>query len=565
MGEVLDGASVRRWSRLAAEALGRTRAEIDALNVFPVPDGDTGTNLHLTLLSAADAVDELPADAGTAETWRVLTQGALVGARGNSGVILSQVLRGLAEIVGRPETAGDALALAEALGYASVLARNAVERPVEGTILSVLEAAAVACSDAAAAASRFDDPASEAGAAPEETVPEEAVPGVGARPTLAVVARAAADGARQALRRTTGQLEALARSGVVDAGAAGLCVVLDTLAAVITDEYPERYEIPARTAGERPARDRSAPAPAPGYEVMYLLDAPDEAVPGLRRVLDGLGDSLVVVGGDGLWNVHVHVDDAGAAIEAGLAVGRPHRIRVTYLHAEEGEGRRHGRGPGEGRAVVAVTAAEGLAALFESTGARVVLREPGTVPPLAVLAEAILAAGDEVAVLPNEPEVVAPAEAAAERARETGARIAVVPTRASVQGLAALAVHDPLRRFPDDVIAMTRAAGATRYGHLEVAEQEAVTSVGLCRPGDVLGLIEGDVAVIGSGQAEVARLLLDRMLSGGGELVTLVSGVRAPAGLAEELEAYLRDRHPDVEVGVYDGGQVRFPLLVGVE
>jgi DAK2 domain fusion protein YloV len=543
VSEVLDGAAVRRWSRLAAEALGRTRREIDALNVFPVPDGDTGTNLHLTLLSAADAVDELPEGAGTAETWRALTQGALMGARGNSGVILSQFLRGLAEIVGRPETAGDGLAFAEALGYASVLARNAVERPVEGTILSVLEEAAVAGSDAAASG-----PAIAAGP-----------PG----PGLAAVARAAAAGARQALRRTTGQLEVLARSGVVDAGAAGLCVVLDALTAVITEEYPERYEVPARTAGEAPVREQRAEASGPGYEVMYLLDAPDESVPDLREALDGLGDSLVVVGGDGLWNVHVHVDDAGAAIEAGLAAGRPHRIRVTYLQAAEGEQQPHA--PCTGRAVVAVTAGEGLAALFEGTGARVLLREPGTVPPLAVLAEAILAAGDEVTVLPNEPEVVALAEAAAERARDTGARIAVVPTRASVQGLAALAVHDPLRRFAEDVIAMTRAAGATRFGHLEVAAEEAVTSVGLCQPGDVLGLIEGDVAMIGAGQAEVARQVLDRMLSGGGELVTLISGVYAPAGLTGELEAHLRVRHPDVEVGVYDGGQVRYPLLIGVE
>ncbi|MFC6934766.1 DAK2 domain-containing protein [Actinomadura yumaensis] len=378
--------------------------------------------------------------------------------------------------------------------------------------------------------------------------------------------RAAAAGARRALRRTTGQLDVLARSGVVDAGAAGLCVVLDALAAVVTDEYPERYEVPARTEAQ-PARDeapQTAPAAGtgPGYEVMYLLDAPDGAVPALRGTLDGLGDSLVVVGGDGLWNVHVHVDDAGAAIEAGLEAGRPYRIRVTYLHGAPGDGQ---HAPCVGRAVVAVTAADGLAALFEGHGARVVRREPGAVPPLAVLAEAILAAGDEVAVLPNEPEVLALAEAAAERARDTGARIAVVPTKASVQGLAALAVHDPLRRFGEDVIEMTRAAGATRFGHLEVAAGEAVTSVGLCRPGDVLGMIEGDVAVIGDRIADVALHVLDRMLSGGGELVTLIPGVHAPPDLAALLERRLRDARPDVEVGVYDGGQERLPLLIGVE
>ncbi|MEU5878085.1 DAK2 domain-containing protein [Spirillospora sp. NPDC047279] len=529
MGEVLDGAAVRRWCRLAADALGRTRGEIDALNVFPVPDGDTGTNLHLTVLAAAEAAEGLPGGADAASVWKAMAQGSLLGARGNSGVILSQVFRGLAEIMGRSGARVDAEVFSEALEYASHLARNAVEHPVEGTILSVLQAASTA---------------------------------TGTGDGLTGAARAAATGARQALRLTTGQLDVLARSGVVDAGAAGLCVVLEALAAVITDEYPERYEIPARTQGEPAPREEPPETPGPGYEVMYLLDARDEAVHELREALDGLGDSLVVVGGDGLWNVHVHVDDAGAAIEAGLAAGRPHRIRVTYLKAVTPD---QPHAPHVGRAVVAVTAADGLAALFESCGARVVRREPGAVPPIAVLAEAILAAGDEVAVLPNEPEVLSLAEAAAERARDAGAHIAVLPTKASVQGLAALAVHDPLRRFAEDVIAMTRAAGATRFGHLEVAAEEAFTSVGLCQPGDVLGLIEGDVAMIGASLADVARLCLDRMLSGGGELVTLIVGTHAPPGLAEAIEDHLRDVRPDVEVGVYDGAQERYPLLIGVE
>jgi DAK2 domain fusion protein YloV len=534
VGEVLDAAAVRRWCRLASDALGRTRAEIDALNVFPVPDGDTGTNLHLTMLAAAEAVEELPEGAGAAEVWRALAQGALLGARGNSGVILSQVLRGLAEIIGPVDAAapdemcGDVLW--EALGYASVLARTAVERPVEGTILSVLEAASAAA-----------EPGPASGG-----------------PTLGEVARSAAVGARRALRHTTEQLDVLARSGVVDAGAAGLCVVLDTLAAVVTDEFPESYEVPAP---DHPLSVRDEPRDrGPGYEVMYLLEAPDEAISRLREALDGLGDSLVVVGGDGLWNVHVHVDDAGAAIEAGLVAGRAYRIRVTYLHAAGGP-----QAPCTGRGVVAVTAADGLAALFEGAGARVVRREPGRVPPMAVLVEAILAAGDEVAVLPNEPEVLALAEAAAERARDSGVRIAVLPTRASVQGLAALAVHDPLRRFDEDVIAMTRAAGATRFGHLQIAEGEGFTSVGICRAGDVLGLVEGDVAVIGTDLTGVAREVLDRMLWGGGELVTLIPGATAPEGLAGLLEEHLRVSRPDVEVVTYEGGQQRYPLLVGIE
>src|SRR5690606_29152704 len=211
VGEVLDEEAVRRWCRLSAEALGRARAEIDALNVFPVSDGDTGTNLHLTALAAADALDALPDGAGAPRIWRALARGALLGARGNSGVILSQVFRGLADCLAPLEAPPDGAAFATALRHASALARAAVERPVEGTILSVLSEAAASTAEAAG-----DGPAA--------------------------VARAAAAGARRALERTTGQLDVLARSGVVDAGAAGLCVVLDVLAAVAADEYPERYE-----------------------------------------------------------------------------------------------------------------------------------------------------------------------------------------------------------------------------------------------------------------------------------------------------------------------------------
>jgi dihydroxyacetone kinase-like predicted kinase len=168
-------------------------------------------------------------------------------------------------------------------------------------------------------------------------------------------------------------------------------------------------------------------------------------------------------------------------------------------------------------------------------------------------------------VLPNEATVIPVAEAAAQRAREEAVRVSVVPTRASVQGLAALAVHDPLRRFDDDVIAMTRAAGATRFGHLAVARREAATSVGLCHPGDVLGLIEGDVAVIGSDLADTGAEILDRMLAGGGEMVTMITGVDADDALVGRVRAHLEARWPHVEVVSYAGGHGRYPLLFGVE
>ncbi|MEU5862367.1 DAK2 domain-containing protein [Nonomuraea sp. NPDC047529] len=513
--KALDPPAVRRWARLAADALGGARSEIDALNVFPVADGDTGTNLHLTMLSAAEAVESLPDDVDAAVVWQTLAYGALVGAHGNSGVIVSQALRGLAEVL------KDGTDLRAGLLRAATLAREAVARPVEGTVLSVLESAARAAQD-------VDGDAGE-------------------------VARQAAREARAALRRTPGQLEVLARSGVVDAGGAGAAIVLETLAAVLTDSYSDHYDVPAPTARVTPMTEVGA-----GYEVMYLLDADERAVAGLRAELDAMGESLVVVGGEGLWNVHVHVADAGAAVEAGLRAGRPYRIRITYLAERTHRGR-------AGSGVVAVAAGDGIAALFEQSGAVVVRREPGTRPALPELLAAIRQAGAEVAVLPNDEGVLAVAVAAAEIAREDGVAVSVLPTRATVQGLSALAVHDPLRRFDDDVVAMTDAAGHTRHGHLAVADREAFTSAGVCRPGDVLGLIDGDVAVIGGDLERVARLIVDRMLAGGGELVTLVTGSGLPERLAVHLEDHLRRTRPDVDLVVYDGEQGGYPLLIGVE
>ncbi|MFD9942534.1 DAK2 domain-containing protein [Nonomuraea sp. NPDC059023] len=513
--QVLEPPAVRRWSRLAADSLGRARAEIDALNVFPVADGDTGTNLYLTMLSAAEAVESLPDDVDGAVVWQTLSYGAMVGARGNSGVIVSQALRGLAEVL---KGGSD---LRTALVRAAELARQAVARPVEGTVLSVLSAVAVAVHD-------LDGDLEE-------------------------VARRAAGQARAALRRTPEQLDVLARSGVVDAGGAGLAIILESLEAVITGTHTRRFEVPAPTGRVTPMAEVGA-----GYEVMYLLDAEDEAVAGLRAELDAMGDSLVVVGGDGLWNVHVHVEEAGPAIEAALKAGRPHRIRVTYLAERTHRG-------GAGRGVVAVAAGDGIAALFEECGAVVVRREPGTSPSLPEMLAAIREAGGEVTVLPNDESVGDVAAAAAEIAREDGVTVSVLPTKATVQGLAALAVHDPLRRFDDDVVAMTDAAGHTRHGHITVADREAVTSAGLCRPGDVLGLIDGDVVHIGAALDEVATLVVDRMLAGGGELVTLVTGKDAPVRLAPHVERHLSTSRPDADLVVYPGGQGGYPLLIGVE
>jgi hypothetical protein len=535
---LLDARIVLRWCRAAQSGLAEAREEIDALNVYPVPDGDTGTNLYLTLESATQAAEQACADGAPliGPVLQAVARGALLGARGNSGVILSQMLRGVAEVLGaddgsRPEPVVFAAALTRAAdaGYA------AVASPVEGTILTVARAAA--------------DAATARAAPPGATLPE--------------VALAAAHAAREALARTPDQLEVLRRAGVVDAGGRGLAVVLDAFDTVLTGRrplaYPRAMGAPAvpSVAVEAETGDSS-----PSFEVMYLLDAPSDAIPTLRASLAPLGDSLIVVGGDPLWNVHVHVDDAGAAIEAGLAAGHPHRIRVTYLADRVVR-------PGAislGRAVVAFAAGDGLASLFESAGATVVRTPVGRRPSTAEMLDAIRRTGaGEVVLLPNERDGVPVAEAAAAEARAEGTRVAVIPTRAQVQGIAATAVHEPARAFDADVVAMTTAAGHTRHGAVTVAAREAVTMAGVCRPGDILGVVEGDFVVIGTDLPAVAVDVVERMLSAGGELVTLVTGADADAALAEVVVAALRRSHPEVDTVVYDGGQPRYPLLMGVE
>ncbi|MFJ1900746.1 DAK2 domain-containing protein [Streptomyces sp. NPDC088115] len=540
----LDAVAVRTWCSLALDALGREREAIDAINVYPVADGDTGTNLYLTAESAAAAVEAVFAahETGTsapstADAVRAMAHGALLGARGNSGTILAQLLRGMAGVLAEePGVPAGADRLRLALTRAAASAREAVAHPVEGTVLTVATAAAEAAGRTGAGA------------------------GAGA------VARAAYEGARTALEATPGQLAVLGRAGVVDAGGRGLVAVLGALVEAVSGRAPERpYEMPAApvpfaAADGCPAADD--PPGGPAFEVIYLLEAGDEAVRRLRTRLDALGDSLVVVGGDGLWNVHVHVDDAGAAVEAGVEAGRPYRIRITHFAAD----RLHARPEPAQRAVVVVVPGDGLGGLCAEAGATTVLARPGEPPASGELVDAIRRAhAREVVLLPNDADLRHTAAAAAEQARAEGIRVALIPTRAAVQGIAALAVHEADRSFDEDVVAMTAAAGATRYAELAVAERQSWTMAGICQAGDILGLVDGDVAVIGQDVQQTARSVLDRMLAAGGELVTLVLGEDVPDALAATLEEHVREGYLAVDTVVYRGGHQCAPLLIGVE
>jgi dihydroxyacetone kinase-like predicted kinase len=373
-----------------------------------------------------------------------------------------------------------------------------------------------------------------------------------------VVVRGAAGGADAALQQTPAQLSELAAAGVVDAGGRGLVVLLAALVEVVTGTRP--VLTPVRAPRNAVARARETGDPEFGFEVQYLLDAGEDVLDKLRHRLAQLGDSVAVVpAAEQVWNVHVHVNDVGAAIEAGLEAGRPHQISVVRF-ADEPEA------DTGAAAVVAVAPGPGLAHLFESEGVVVVEGATEDAPAVDDVVAAIRSTGaTELVLLPNASRARGVAEAAADRVRAEGVRASVVPTRSPVQGLAAVAVHDAGRRFDDDVVAMAEAAAATRYAELCVAGSEALTAVGICQPGDILGLIDGDVVEIGRGLLAVAFTLVDRLLGVGAELMTVIVGAEAPPRAGELIEAHARSRSPLTDVTVYQGGQPDLPVIIGVE
>lgn len=538
----LDAAALRAWAHGAVEDLIAHSDEINGLNVFPVADADTGTNMLFTMRSAWVQADACTGD--VAAVAAALAVGALHGARGNSGVILSQILRGLADVTATAaaERAG-ALAEVDAALFGAALRRGvelvvaSLGESVPGTIVSVLAAAARAA---------------------EQTTGEDAA--------LDAAIRAATDAAAVALDDTTGQLDVLADAGVVDAGGRGLLVLFDALARTVTGEAVRRDRYPAAPHTPRSGTPVAAP---PQFEVMYLLtECTPAGVDALRGRLHELGDSVAIAasGGSGAgYSVHVHADDAGAAVEAGLSVGALHRIQITALSAAA-PARPHG-GWARDRAVLAVVDGPGAAELFAGEGAHVLRRPDDGAPVSAIhLLRALVDTGaGRTMVLPNG--YVAAEELVAGCAAATGLGVDVVPLPASsmVQGLAALAVHDPARHAVDDGYTMARAAASARHGAVRVATEEALTWAGTCAPGDGLGISGDEVLIVGRDVATAAAGLIDLLLLSGGELVTVLTGDGADDGVGEALRAHVHRNHPGTELVTYHTGHRGDALLIGVE
>lgn len=540
----LGPADLRRAVLRFRDALRMHQEELNSLNVYPVPDGDTGTNMALTLESVAS---ELATAEGMDEVCRAVAHGSLMGARGNSGVITSQILRGLADTFsGLAEVGSEDLRAG--LRRAADAAYQAVLRPVEGTILTVVREAAEAV---------------------------EAATGSGS--SLARLLEVAATAAADAVRRTPEMLPVLRDAGVVDAGGKGFTLLLDALREVVDGTPIPEPQILA-TPDSVAAHQRGDAESGLRYEVMFLLDAADDTIPAFKAAWAAIGDSIVVVGGDGTFNCHIHTNDIGGAVEVGIGAGRPYQIRVTDLddevEAEHGWVRHGsaaaGREVGEAErhpvvtAVVAVGVGDGVRRLLSSLGVQSIVAGGQSMnPSTAQILDAVeRCAAEAVVVLPNNKNIIPVAQqvdALTERSVE------VVPTTALVEGLAALVGYDPDAPLGTNVATMTEAVVRVRTGEVTQAVRDAIAECGPVKEGDWIAIDGSGVCAATDTAFEAVRMLLDHLVESDSEIVTVLLGADARPGDTERIRQHLALAHPHVESEFHEGGQPLYPYLVGVE
>jgi fatty acid kinase len=543
--------SLDRFKRVVASALNELenrRQEVNDLNVFPVADGDTGDNMALTMRAVVEALDALDVesmdDVSRDEIVSAVARAALLGARGNSGVILSQIVRGAAEeLASRPGELVDPVLMSAALARAADAAYASVRDPAEGTMLSAVRSMA---SRVAHDLAHMDTQR----LGPEATSEEQ-------DDLLAEVLENALEAGKEAVERGPEQLAILRESGVVDAGAYGLTVIIaGCLAALRGVAAPTLEHQYAPAALHRPEHESSS------FRYCTNFAVTGERLDGghFTPLLEALGDSVLVVGDDRTLRVHVHTDEPDAAVGLFESAGEVSRFDVADMHEQVAERSARLAGepaPGERAtcAVVAVASGEGVKRLFGELGVLVVdggsTMNPSTYE---LLAGIHAAAGAEVVVLPNSPNVIL----AAERACELSEKPAwVVPTTAPQEGLAALLAFDPARPAAENAAAVGRAADALRIGGVAPAARDDVQ--GRFAAGEAVGYAGGELVAWGDPAATLAATL-DRLVDGA-ELLTCIAGEKPPLG-QNDVEA----RVPDgVEVEYHEGGQPAWWWLLCAE
>ncbi len=543
LSTVLTANDLRATISTFAELLRSHKEVINRLNVYPVPDGDTGTNMTLTIESVVAEMAELEEDASIELVCKAISHGSLMGARGNSGVILSQLLRGLVEKFPSAKEVTPEL-LVESLEHADVLARQAVARPIEGTILSIARASA-----------------------------EGARAALG---SMTEVVRGARDNATTALAYTPEQLPVLKQAGVVDSGGTGLLLLMDAFCHVVAgDTLPiappvESIEV---NVHEEVAFHAEGDISDLRYEVMYLLDADDSKMTAFREVWSGIGDSIVIVGGDGLYNCHIHTDDIGASIEAALDAGRPREIRVTDLNEQVIEERWVREGSSEQEeettpppttSVVAVVAGEGVGRIFRSLGVRVLVKGGQSMNPSTQdLVNAVNATGSsEVVLLPNNKNIRPVAEQVAGLVDQ---HVTVVPTNSIVEGFAALLSYDPDASAAENKAAMASSAEHVIAAEVTQAVRDTTTNAGQVRVGDWIGLSAEGVLSIADSISTASSKLLSVLITNNHELVTIIEGDGSTPANTRRITDFLTQEFPEISVEVHHGGQPLYPYYFGIE
>lgn len=560
----LDGAAVRRMFEHAAVWLEQHVSAVNALNVFPVPDGDTGTNMHLTMRAAVEAARRA-ADEGAGAVIRAAASGAVLGARGNSGVILSQIVAGLAKGFGDAKTVTPN-ELAKALSEGSAAAYHAVTRPVEGTILSVARAAGEAATGAVEHA----------------------------RASMQNVIAAALEAARIAVRDTPLQLPILRQAGVVDAGGEGYRLILEGMAFAIRGEILPRIAsvLTAPTTAPAPVGEvESPPETDPlagewGYCTQFLVVSADGQAISMDDVRDSMhevSETTIVVGGEGFVRVHGHTEDPGAFLTRAVKFGRIHRVSIDDMDAQAERWRAEARGGADvvpeastsrltDVAYVAVAPGDGFARAFRDLGVAAVVAGGQTMNPSAqeILDAAKVANARVTIVLPNNGNVVMTSRQAGTVASQElgeGREIIVVPSRTVAQGIAAMmAAGVDTDREPNAIAsAMEAALTAVRTVEVTRATRDVELDGVSVRAGDLLGLVDDVVVTAGMDLQTVARGAIDHAGGGSAELLTVYRGSDVSEVDGDAFGASIATAYPRASVEVVLGGQPHYDFIISVE
>lgn len=535
-----SGQDLREMFSVATSWLEKSVSDVDALNVFPVPDGDTGTNMLLTMRSAIDEAYLAP-DHSASAVAQSLAKGALMGARGNSGVILSQIWSGLAQgMVDKETICGKEFA--EALEEAAKKAYKGLSNPVEGTILTVIRMAAEAARKKA-----------------------------GCDESLLPVMEATVEAAAQAVADTPTLLPVLKEAGVVDAGGQGLYTILEGALYYLRGER-ELIELrkPVMVASSIPLPSRirqTAQSEVPyGYCTEFMVKGKDLSVDKIRTKLQKKGESLIVVGDDATIRVHIHTIDPGNVIHLATTLGTLHKVSMRNMdeQLQDFMEMQKERMPSVDMSIIAVVAGEGLAEVFSSLGVAIVVSGGQTMNPSTkdILQAVESVSADKVIILPNNKNIVLTANQVHALTKKT---VKVVPAKTIPQGVAALLAFDYEASFEDNArimekslsaiksIEITRAVRSTKLGGLEIKKKQAI------------GLLDNDLVAVNDSIPDCLHQVLERIDMDDAEVVTIYYGADTQQADAEKMSASVRDKYPHIQVEIVGGGQPHYDYIVSVE